>query len=132
MCLFCKIIDREIPSYKIFENDYVYAFLDIFPLSKGHTLVVPKAHAAHVLETSQEDIVHCFHAISLITRHYDQELHATGYNIISNVNASAGQSVFHTHFHIIPRYNSNPSLFASMKEGDVPSDLQQLCEAIKV
>lgn len=132
MCLFCKIINQEIPSHKIYENDHVFAFLDIFPLSKGHTLVIPKSHTTHVLEATQDDIMHCFNAIKLITQHYDQSLQATGYNIVSNVHASAGQSVHHTHFHIIPRYNLNDTLFASFKEVKSPLDLPHLCETIKL
>ena len=116
MCLFCKIVNQEIPSKKIFENEHVYAFLDIFPMSKGHTLVIPKKHSANVLDASNDHITHCFDAIKIITSHYDQILCSTGYNIISNVHESSGQTVFHTHFHIIPRYTSNKDLFKSFKE----------------
>jgi histidine triad (HIT) family protein len=132
MCLFCKIINQDIPSYKIYEDEHTYAFLDIFPMSKGHTLVVPKLHSEHVLEATPETITHCFNTIKLITHHYDQVLHATGYNIVSNVHESSGQSVFHTHFHIIPRYIFDDGLFESFKQVKNQIDLFSLHKDIKL
>jgi histidine triad (HIT) family protein len=132
MCLFCKIINQEIPSYKIYEDAHTYAFLDIFPMSKGHTLVVPKHHSEHVLEASSETINHCFDVIKLITKHYDETLKATGYNIISNVHESSGQSVFHTHFHIVPRYAIDDQLFDSLKQVKDKIDLFALHKDIKL
>jgi histidine triad (HIT) family protein len=132
MCLFCKIINQDIPSYKIYEDEHTYAFLDISPMSKGHTLVVPKLHSEHVLEAPSETIVHCFNTIKAITGHYDHVLHATGYNIVSNVHKSSGQSVFHTHFHIIPRYILDDGLFDSFKEVKEQLDLFALHKDIKL
>lgn len=131
MCLFCKIVNREIPSKKIYENDYVYAFLDIFPMSKGHTLVVPKNHSTSMLNASSNDILHCIDAVKYISAHYEKSLNATGFNIVSNINESSGQTVFHTHFHIIPRYNENKDLFKSFKE-DSEVDLDRLQNQIKL
>ena len=132
MCLFCKIINQDIPSYKIYEDEHTYAFLDIFPMSKGHTLVVPKLHSEHVLEAPSEAIVQCFDTIKAITNHYDHVLHATGYNIVSNVHESSGQSVFHTHFHIIPRYILDDGLFESFREVKEHLDLFALHKDIKL
>lgn len=132
MCLFCKIIHQEIPSYKIYEDDKIYAFLDIFPMSKGHTLVVPKHHSDHALHASNQDIEASFDAIKKITSHYDKALNATGYNIVSNVHESSGQTVHHTHFHIIPRYHVEPTLFDSFKEVKEQLDLFALHKDIKL
>lgn len=132
MCLFCKIINQDIPSYKIYEDEHTYAFLDIFPMSKGHTLVVPKLHSEHILDASSETINHCFSTIKLITKHYDHVLHATGYNIVSNVHESSGQSVFHTHFHIIPRYILDDGLFESFKQVKDQIDMFSLHKDIKL
>lgn len=132
MCLFCRIIHQEIPSYKIYEDVHTYAFLDIFPMSKGHTLVVPKHHSEHVLEASDETIHRCFEVIKIITKHYDEVLKATGYNIVSNVHESSGQSVFHTHFHIIPRYKVDHHLFESFKQVKEQIDLFSLHQDIKL
>jgi len=132
MCLFCKIINQEIPSFKIFEDDTTYAFLDISPLSQGHTLVVPKKHFRHVLETDSITITQCFDTIKRITNHYDELLNANGYNIMTNVHETSGQTVFHTHFHIIPRYIKKESLFDSLKENNIESDIKSLFEKIKI
>jgi histidine triad (HIT) family protein len=132
MCIFCKIINQEIPSFKIYEDDYTYAFLDISPMSKGHTLVVPKLHSTHVLESDQETINQCFVTIKKIVEHYDQTLLATGYNIISNIHESSGQTVFHTHFHILPRYVKNDTLFESMRDDSSSADLKSLHDSIKM
>lgn len=132
MCLFCKIINQEIPSYKIYEDEHTYAFLDISPLSQGHTLVVPKKHSEDVLEADSSTITHCFNTIKRITKHYDDVLNASGYNIISNVHESSGQTVFHTHFHIIPRYIKKHDLFDSLRENDIDSDIRSLFEKIQI
>ncbi|MBS3990465.1 MAG: HIT family protein [Erysipelothrix sp.] len=132
MCIFCKIINQEIPSYKIYEDEYTYAFLDISPLSQGHTLVVPKKHSEHVLEADSATITHCFNTIKKITHHYDNVLRSSGYNIISNVHPSSGQTVFHTHFHIVPRFTKNESLFDSLKEHSSEENIKMTFETIKI
>lgn len=132
MCLFCKIINQEIPSYKIYEDDYTYAFLDISPMSQGHTLVVPKKHFEHVLETDLSTIAQCFNTIKRITTHYDELLNANGYNIMTNVHETSGQTVFHTHFHIIPRYVKKADLFDSLKEDYFESDIKSLFKKIRI
>jgi histidine triad (HIT) family protein len=132
MCLFCKIINQEIPSYKIYEDEHTYAFLDISPLSQGHTLVVPKKHSEDVLEADSLTITHCFNTIKRITNHYDDVLNVSGYNIISNVHESSGQTVFHTHFHIIPRYIKKHDLFDSLREDDIDSNIKSLFEKIQI
>lgn len=132
MCIFCKIINQEIPSYKVYEDEYTYAFLDISPLSQGHTLVVPKKHTEHVLEADSMTITHCFNTIKKITHHYDNVLNTTGYNIISNVHESSGQTVFHTHFHIIPRFVKKPSLFDSLIEHTSQVDIKTTFEIVKM
>lgn len=132
MCIFCKIINQEIPSYRIYEDEHTYAFLDISPLSQGHTLVVPKKHSEHVLEADSMTITHCFNTIKRITNHYDDVLNASGYNIISNVHESSGQTVFHTHFHIIPRFIKNEELFDSLREDNTKVDIKTTFESIKM
>ena len=104
--LFDKIIRGEIPSHRVYEDDYVYAFLDIAPQSTGHTLVVPKESKAHVHELSEEAMAALGRALPKICRAVMSATGATSYNILQNNGADAGQSVFHVHFHIIPRLES--------------------------
>ncbi|WP_027063102.1 HIT family protein [Mesoplasma seiffertii] len=103
-CLFCKIINQEIPSYKIYENEFVYAFLDINPAADGHTLVIPKNHSKDFSEASKEDIIEVVKSKQEIVKLLNKNLAPAGYNFIANQNGIAGQMVFHYHEHIIPKY----------------------------
>jgi len=101
-CLFCKIIKGEIPSDKIFENDKTYAFRDISPLAKEHYLFIHKNHTTNVNEiaqTSPQQLTDIYQAISEFTSGTDLE--KNGFRVVTNVNAHAGQTVFHTHFHVL-------------------------------
>lgn len=102
-CIFCKIIDQEIPSYKIYEDDYTYAFLDIAKDVDGHTLVIPKKHVTNILDCDDETLAHIMHTVKLISKHYVEDLGYDGVNVLNANNEAAEQSVFHLHFHIIPR-----------------------------
>lgn len=102
MCIFCKIINGEIPSYKIYENDKVYAFLDIAKDADGHTLVIPKKHVSDIMEADNETLASVMEGIKVITDHY-VSLGYDGVNVMNASGEAAEQSVFHLHFHIIPR-----------------------------
>ena len=99
-CLFCKIAGGEIPSTKVYEDDQVYAFYDIDPQAPTHFLVIPKAHIASCGEITPENsavVAHCFEVISKFTC----DLGIKEFRVVSNCGASAGQSVFHLHFHVL-------------------------------
>ena len=102
-CIFCKIVNGEIPCYKIFENDYVPAFLDIAGDVDGHTLVIPKKHFKNVLDCDEIYLSKIIEAIKIISNHYVNNCGYDGVNILNANNEEAQQSVFHLHFHIIPR-----------------------------
>lgn len=102
-CLFCRIVRGEIPSSKVYEDDYVYAFLDIAPSFAGHTLVVPKNHYKNILDIDVNEVSHIFAAIQKIAPAIMKATGAEGFHVLQNNNEVAGQTVFHTHFHIIPR-----------------------------
>ena len=102
MCIFCKIINGEIPSYKIYENDKVYAFLDIAKDADGHTLVIPKKHVSDIMEADNETLAAVMEGIKVIADHY-VSLGYDGVNVMNASGEAAEQSVFHLHFHIIPR-----------------------------
>ena len=106
-CIFCKIIKGEIPCSKVYEDDKVLCFLDIGPVKKGHTLVVPKKHSATLADDSAEDLAACMKAIKKIAPAIAQAAGADGFNVMNNSGAAAGQAVPHTHFHIIPRHSSD-------------------------
>jgi histidine triad (HIT) family protein len=103
-CLFCKIAKGEIPAVKVYENDKVLAFLDIAPVNKGHTLVIPKKHATNIFDIDIEDLDAVSEAVRKIAPALKQALGAGGVNIQSNNGETAGQVVMHSHIHIIPRF----------------------------
>ena len=102
MCIFCKIVNGEIPSYKIYENDKVYAFLDIAKDVDGHTLVIPKKHVTNILDADAETLRDVMDGIKAVSDHYIS-LGYDGVNVMNASGEAAEQSVFHLHFHIIPR-----------------------------
>lgn len=110
MCLFCEIAAHRIPADIVYEDEKIIAFLDINPVSKGHTLLIPKKHYDDFTQCSSA-LVSRMHGVSRrLIKKYDQTLHPDGYNFLSNAKAIAGQSVFHVHFHLIPRYTQGDGL----------------------
>ncbi len=105
--LFLKIIKGEIPSEKIYEDDKTYAFLDINPNNIGHTLVIPKVHSRNILDIKEEDFKALMKTVRKLTPIIREAVNATGINVYMNNEASAFQEVFHTHVHIIPRYDED-------------------------
>jgi len=105
MTIFSKIIKGEIPSHKIYEDDKVFAFLDIGPLSKGHTLVIPKEAVATLDQLSDESAAAIGRVLPRLCRAVMKATGAKDFNILQNNGASAHQVVMHVHFHIIPKFN---------------------------
>ena len=100
-CLFCKIINGEIPSQKVYEDEYVYAFKDINPMAPVHILVVPKEHISTLLDINHDNsavIAHIYEVITKIAKDFGLE---SGFRVVSNCNEYGGQTVFHLHFHIL-------------------------------
>ena len=106
-CIFCKIINKEIPSSIVYEDDDVLAILDISQATPGHTLVMPKKHYQNFLSTPHDMMHKVMDVAQRIGMAQISVLHADGVNILSNVNEAAGQSVMHYHVHVIPRYLKN-------------------------
>lgn len=100
-CLFCKIVRGEIPSTKVFENEYVYAFRDIEPKAPTHILVIPKEHIGSVGEITPENSVTAARCLEAIPEIAKAEGLKNGYRVISNIGEDGGQSVFHLHFHVL-------------------------------
>ena len=130
-CIFCKIIAGEIPSSKVYEDDQVVAFLDISQVTPGHTLVVPKQHFRNLLEMDADGSSQLFARVPGIARKVMKATGAAGMNIINNNEEIAGQTVFHTHVHLAPRYEETDGLQISFEahEPDFPA-LAQLAEKI--
>jgi histidine triad (HIT) family protein len=108
-CIFCKIVNGEIPCHKIYENEGAIVFLDISPVRHGHVLVVPKVHSQDMTSCAQNDLAAIMSASLKVISAMRETIMAEGFNFTTNIGPSAGQAVFHTHFHIIPR-NQNDGL----------------------
>lgn len=106
-CIFCKIIEKSIPSKVLFENDKNLAFLDIFPVSKGHTIVIPKNHYKNLEEIPNNELSELFEIVKELSILIHKKLKVDGYNILQNNFRAAGQVVNHFHVHIIPRSNED-------------------------
>ena len=106
-CLFCKIIEGNIPSSKVYEDMHVVAFLDINPVHPGHTLVVPKHHSVNLFDMPEADIAAVFSAAKKIAQAVKDATGAGGINMNMNNDKVAGQVVFHSHIHVVPRFDND-------------------------
>ena len=117
-CVFCAIAAGEIPSFKIYEDDFFLAVLDINPFSEGHTLVIPKEHYKGLLDVPPDVLAVLLERVQKVSSHIAKALACDGFNILQNNGAAAGQTVNHIHFHIVPRMEGSVLSFESGK-GDM-------------
>ena len=103
-CIFCKIVAGEIPSFKVYEDEYTLALLDIHPVAKGHTLVIPKKHATNIFDIESESWAHVTETARVVARKIETALDIGGVNLIMNNREHAGQVIDHPHVHLIPRF----------------------------
>lgn len=106
-CIFCKIISGEIPCEKVYEDEHTFAFLDIHPINRGHTLVVPKAHHENIYSVPQDIFARTMSTVHKLAPKIKQAVGGEGINIGINNDKAAGQLVFHLHVHIIPRFEGD-------------------------
>ena len=121
--IFSKIIAGEIPCHKVYEDDAVLAFLDINPLSEGHTLVIPKEPAATLDVLSDEAAAAIGRVLPRIARAVMAATGTTEYNLLQNNGPRAHQAVFHVHFHIIPKESGGKGLGVGWKPGNIDQEL---------
>ena len=131
-CIICKIINKQIPSNIVYEDDNFLAFLDIAKATNGHTILIPKKHCKNVIECDDDTLSNMIVVAKKIASNLMDKLGADGCNILTNCNEVAGQTCFHFHIHIIPRYNNldgfEPVFKENKNEELTPS---QILEKIK-
>lgn len=134
-CVFCRIAAGQIPSAKVFETEEVLAFLDIGPVSDGHTLVIPKRHCCRLDECPASTLSSLATVLSRVASAVQKAMRADGYNVLCNNGRAAGQIVEHLHFHIIPRktgdglFRNWPSYsYPEGKAARIAEQIQQLLE----
>ena len=129
-CIFCKIARGEIPATKVYEDESALAFLDIQPINLGHTLFIPKTHFPSFLETPSQVISSLIPKLQKVAQAVKKGMGADGVNISVNNDRAAGQLVFHTHFHIIPRFNDDGLKHWGQREYN-KEEFSQAAEKIK-
>ena len=130
-CIFCKIISKEIPSEILFENDCALSILDVNPIHYGHALVIPKNHHKDFLDVPEQELGGIMHAVHVVARALVKSFGLNGFNFFSNNGEVAGQSVFHFHIHVTPRYaDDNIRFVLKLKhyEGD---DMKEVAAKIR-
>jgi histidine triad (HIT) family protein len=107
-CIFCKIVAGEIPASIVDEDERTIAFMDIAPATRGHALVIPRAHSSDLLGIEREDLAAVALAAQRVARRASERLGAEGVNLLNSCGRTAWQTVFHFHVHVIPRYAGDP------------------------
>jgi len=130
-CIFCKIANGEIPSSTVYEDEDFRVILDLGPASKGHALILPKNHYKDLCEADPEIAGKLFPLAGRIGAAMKKGLGASGFNVVQNNGTSAGQTVFHLHVHIIPRYEGGPSMVAWEPGEEAPEVLAATAQTIK-
>ena len=123
-CIFCKIANGEIPSASLYEDEKVKVILDIAPASKGHALILPKEHFANVYEISDDMATHVMLTAKKMAKKMQEELGLEGLNVLQNNGEVAGQTVFHYHMHLIPRY-SDDKVRMKWENGEVSEEQKE-------
>lgn len=129
--IFCKIIDGEIPCYKLYEDDDVMAFLDISQVTKGHSLVVSKKHYDNFLTIPKSEMHKVMDVAQLLGQVAIKFMGAKGVNILTNCYETAGQTVMHFHVHVIPRYESTDGFILEMKNNEENLNLPAIADFVK-
>ena len=130
-CIFCKISSGKIPSAKIYEDEEFFAFLDIKPINSGHALLIPKKHSVNLYKITDEVFARMAPVIKKLAVAVKKAVSADGINIGMNNDPAAGQLVFHTHIHIIPRYSEDGFKHWRGKRAYQDGEMAQLAEKIK-
>lgn len=131
-CIFCKILADEIPSAVVYEDELFRAILDVNPAVKGHVIILPKNHAADLFEFSDEEASKILIVAKKIAAALKKTYHCDGVNILQNNGEAAGQTVFHLHVHVIPRFEGDTDhINIGWRPDKTPEDLQAIAQEIQ-
>ena len=129
-CIFCKIANGDIPSKTIFEDEDFRVILDLSPATKGHALILPKEHSANLYELPEELAAKTMLLAQKMAKQMTEKLQCDGFNLIQNNGEVAGQTVFHFHLHLIPRYKDDEQKIAWTPGTSSPEELEELKNTI--
>lgn len=125
-CIFCKIIGGEIPSHVLYEDEQFKVILDVNPATKGHALILPKEHYANLYELPEETAADAMRLAQRMMRKMTEKLDCDGFNIVQNNGEAAGQTVFHFHMHLIPRYKNDGEILKYIAGDPGPEELERI------
>jgi histidine triad (HIT) family protein len=130
-CIFCKVIAGEIPGEEIDSDERTITVMDINPATRGHAVVITRAHAADLFEIDDEDLLAAMRTTRRVAERMRATLHPAGFNILHNIGRAAWQSIFHFHVHVIPRYEDDPLQLPWVPGPADPAELAQVAEQIR-
>lgn len=130
-CIFCKIAAGEIPSATVYEDDLFRVIMDISPASKGHAIILPKHHASDIFSLPEEEASKVFIVARKVATAMKEVLHCDGVNVLQNNGEVAGQTVFHLHVHVVPRYKGDEVIISWPHKEKYEYDFAQLAKEIK-
>jgi len=128
-CIFCQIVARTAPAFRVFEDAHTLAFMDIFPVTDGHTLVVTKEHFENIFEATPDALRSVATTAHRVAHALREELAPQGLMVLQLNGAAAGQTVFHYHMHLMPRADGEPLRFHTREPGE-PQRLQEQAQAL--
>ncbi len=133
-CIFCRIIAGEIPSHTIYEDEEFQVILDASPAAKGHALILPKAHYADIYDIEEDVAARAMKLAKKLACHMTEALPCDGFNLVQNNREIAGQTVFHFHMHLIPRYKDakNNDILRWNHENFSPEEMREICDSLKL
>ena len=130
-CIFCKIAAGEIPSATLYEDDDFRVILDLGPASKGHALILPKSHFKDLCDADPEAMAKILPLAGRLGKAMKESLNASGFNVVQNNGESAGQTVFHLHVHVIPRYERGPAMVQWIPGTVDAEELERTAEIVR-
>jgi histidine triad (HIT) family protein len=130
-CLFCGIVAGDIPGQILDSDERTVAFMDINPATRGHALVVPRAHSADLMEIADEDLEATMIAARRLAKRMEGTLEPDGFNILNACRPAAWQTVFHFHIHVIPRYEGDPLKLPWIPRGAEPDEIAAVADQIR-
>ena len=132
-CIFCKLANGVFKTNSIYEDDDFNVILDAGPATKGHALILPKEHYANIYEIDEEELAKAIKLAKKVIITETDKLGAVGYNVVQNNGAAAGQTVFHFHMHLIPRYENDGAKVAAWTPNTFADDVMaEICETMKL
>ena len=133
-CIFCKLASGEIPTNTIYEDDMFRVILDAAPASKGHALIIPKEHYENIYEIDENVAGEAMKLAKKMAAHMTEKLNCDGFNLLQNNGEVAGQTVFHFHLHLIPRYKEmkNDDILRWSHETFTEEEIKEICTSLKL